>query len=68
MPGFELIGDEEFSEIKHLFDHSKILRHGFDDARNDIYKVKEFEEAFAKKWKFHMRLLLLLVPLHCELH
>ena len=50
MPGFELIGDEEFSEIKHLFDHSKILfRHGFDDARNDIYKVKEFEEAFAKK-------------------
>ena len=25
MPGFELIGDEEFSEIKHLFDHSKIL-------------------------------------------
>ena len=24
MPGFELIGDEEFSEIQHLFEKSKI--------------------------------------------
>jgi 8-amino-3,8-dideoxy-alpha-D-manno-octulosonate transaminase len=52
MPGFELIGKEEFAEIKHLFDESKILfRHSFDHLRNDIYKVKEFEEAFAKRMK-----------------
>ena len=45
MPGFELIGEEEFKEIKHLFDESKILfRHSFEHLRNDIYKVKEFEE------------------------
>ena len=52
MPGFELIGKEEFAEIKHLFDESKILfRHSFDHLRNNIYKVKEFEEAFSKRMK-----------------
>ena len=30
MPGFEVIGKEEFDELKHLFDESKILfRHSF---------------------------------------
>ena len=39
MPGFELIGKEEFAEIKHLFDESKILfRHSFEHLRNNIYK------------------------------
>ena len=52
MPGFEVIGKEEFAEIKHLFDKSKILfRHSFDHLRNEVYKVKEFEEAFAKRMK-----------------
>jgi len=52
MPGFELIGKEEFAEIKHLFDESKILfRHSFDHLRNNIYKVKEFEKAFAKRMR-----------------
>ena len=52
MPGFELIGKEEFAEIKHLFDESKILfRHSFSHLRNNIYKVKEFEEAFSKRMK-----------------
>ena len=50
MPGFELIGKEEFAEIKHLFDESKILfRNSFDHLRNNIYKVKEFEKAFADR-------------------
>ena len=41
MPGFELIGKEEFAEIEHLFKESKILfRHSFDHLRNNIYKVK----------------------------
>lgn len=52
MPGFEVIGKEEFDEIKHLFDESRILfRHSFDHLRNNIYKVKEFEEAFADRMK-----------------
>jgi len=52
MPGYELIGEEEFAEIKHLFDKSKILfRHSFDYIRNNIFKVKEFEEAFANRMK-----------------
>jgi 8-amino-3,8-dideoxy-alpha-D-manno-octulosonate transaminase len=50
MPGYELLGKEEFSEIKHLFDNSKILfRHSFENLRNGIYKVKEFEKAFADR-------------------
>jgi 8-amino-3,8-dideoxy-alpha-D-manno-octulosonate transaminase len=50
MPGFEVIGKEEFEEIKHLFDESKILfRHSFDHLRNNIYKVKEFEKVFAER-------------------
>ncbi len=52
MPGFELIGDEELNEIKHLFDKSKILfRHSFDDLRNNIYKVKDFERLFSDRMK-----------------
>ena len=52
MPGYELIGPEEFNEIKHLFDESGILfRHSFDHLRNNIYKVKEFEKAFAKRMR-----------------
>ncbi len=52
MPGFELIGDEELSEINHLFQDSRILfRHSFDHLRNGIYKVKEFEADFAKRMK-----------------
>lgn len=49
MPGFELIGKEEQNEINHLFDNSGILfRHGFDNLRNGIYKVQEFEKNFAE--------------------
>ncbi len=52
MPGFELIGNEEFSELEHLFNKSKILfRHSFDGLRNNIYKVKDFEEKFARHMK-----------------
>ena len=49
MPGFELIGAEEFGEIHEIFDRGGILfRHGFDALRNGCYKVREFETAFAK--------------------
>ncbi len=50
MPGFELIGDEEFLEVKEVFDKSRILfRHSFDPLRNGVYKVKDFEQAFAQR-------------------
>ena len=52
MPGYEIIGDEELNQIKHLFEESRILfRHSFDNLRNDIYKVKEFEDSFAKRMR-----------------
>ena len=47
MPGFELIGKEEFAEIKHLFDKSKILfRHSFDHLRDNdsILSKKSLKE------------------------
>ena len=47
MPGFELIGEEEFLEVKSVFDDSGILfRHSFDNLRNGVFKVKDFESAF----------------------
>ncbi|MDA9888899.1 DegT/DnrJ/EryC1/StrS family aminotransferase [Flavobacteriaceae bacterium] len=51
MPGFEVIGEEEYKEIRDLFENSKILfRHGFDKIRNDIYKVRDFEKKFSEKF------------------
>lgn len=49
MPGFELIGKEEHEELNDLMTNSGILfRHGFDALRNNVYKVKEFENNFAE--------------------
>ncbi len=49
MPGYEVIGSEEFAEVQDVFDRGGILfRHGFDALRNNCYKVKEFEQNFAK--------------------
>ncbi len=49
MPGFEVIGSEEFDEVKDVFDRGGVLfRHGFDAIRNDCYKTKEFEQEFSK--------------------
>ena len=48
MPGYEVLGNEELVEIKKIFDNGGILfRHGFDNLRNDCFKVKEFEKEFA---------------------
>jgi 8-amino-3,8-dideoxy-alpha-D-manno-octulosonate transaminase len=49
MPGFEVIGSEELEQVTEVFQKSGVLfRHSFDDLRNGIYKVREFERAFAK--------------------
>jgi len=50
MPGFELIGPEELGQVTDVFSRSRILfRHGFDALRNGVFKVREFEQAFAAK-------------------
>ena len=50
MPGYEIIGKEEFKEIKDIFDNGGVLfRHGFEHSRNGTYKVSQFEKAFSKK-------------------
>lgn len=49
MPGYEVIGSEELAEVQDVFNRGGILfRHGFDALRNNCYKVKEFEQTFAK--------------------
>ena len=50
MPGFELIGKEEKKQIESIFQNGGVLfRHGFDNLRNGTFKVKEFEQKFAKR-------------------
>jgi 8-amino-3,8-dideoxy-alpha-D-manno-octulosonate transaminase len=50
MPGFELIDDAELAEITELFTKSGVLfRHGFDAQRNGVFKVRDFEHAFATR-------------------
>ena len=52
MPGFELIGKEEQAEIDDIFRRGGVLfRHSFDALRNDCYKVRDFERAFADYMK-----------------
>jgi 8-amino-3,8-dideoxy-alpha-D-manno-octulosonate transaminase len=52
VPGFEVVGAEEQAEINDIFARGGVLfRHGFDALRNDCYKVREFESAFASYMK-----------------
>jgi 8-amino-3,8-dideoxy-alpha-D-manno-octulosonate transaminase len=53
MPGFELVGREELAEIAEIFEKGRGVqfRFGFDQLRNGIFKVCEFENAFASKMK-----------------
>jgi 8-amino-3,8-dideoxy-alpha-D-manno-octulosonate transaminase len=51
MPGFEVFGKEEQEAINELFDKNGgiLLAHSFDPVRNGIYRVREFEKAFASR-------------------
>ncbi len=52
MPGFEVLDKSELKEIQDIFENGSILfRHGFDEKRNNCFKVKEFENNFAKRMK-----------------
>jgi len=49
MPGYELIGKSERDAVNEVFDRGGILyRYGFDDARKQVFRVAEFEQAFAR--------------------
>jgi 8-amino-3,8-dideoxy-alpha-D-manno-octulosonate transaminase len=51
MPGFEVIGSEENAAVAEIFDQSNgvLFAHGFANLRNNRYRVREFERAFAAK-------------------
>ena len=51
MPGFEVFGKEEQQAINELFEKNGgiLFAHAFDSIRNGIYRVREFETAFAKR-------------------
>ena len=47
MPGFEVFGEEEKKQVLDVFDTGVLFRYEFDQQRQGVYKVKEFEQAFA---------------------
>jgi 8-amino-3,8-dideoxy-alpha-D-manno-octulosonate transaminase len=49
MPGFEVFGKEEQEAINKIFELNGgiLFAHGFDAMRNGVYRVREFEKAFA---------------------
>lgn len=50
MPGFELVGKEERDAVNDVFDKGGVLyRYGWDEKRQRIYRVDNFEKAFADK-------------------
>lgn len=51
MPGFEVFGEEERQAINELFDLNGgiLFAHGFDAMRKGVYRVREFERAFAAR-------------------
>jgi 8-amino-3,8-dideoxy-alpha-D-manno-octulosonate transaminase len=48
MPGFEVFGDKEKQEIMDVLGTGVLFRYEFGEQRNGIYKVRTFEENFAK--------------------
>ena len=52
MPGYEVIGAEEKEAVVSIFDEGGgiLFRHGFESSRGGSFKVKDFEEAFQKRF------------------
>jgi len=48
MAGAELIGKEEIKEVMDVLETGILMRYGFDKERRGVFKVREFEEAFAR--------------------
>ncbi|MFC1674058.1 DegT/DnrJ/EryC1/StrS family aminotransferase [Pseudomonadota bacterium] len=51
MPGFEVVGKEERDAVLEVFDKygGVMFAHGFDAMRGGSFKVRELEDAFAKR-------------------
>lgn len=49
MPGFEIFGAEERKQVNDVLETGVLMRYGFDGMRNNHWKAKEFEKAFAKR-------------------
>ena len=49
MPGFEIFGAEERKQVNDVLETGVLMRYGFDGMRNNHWKAKEFETAFAKR-------------------
>ena len=48
MAGAELIGKEEIKEVMDVLKTGVFARYAFDNERQGIWKVRDFEKAFAK--------------------
>ncbi|SDP04769.1 DegT/DnrJ/EryC1/StrS family aminotransferase [Desulforhopalus singaporensis] len=48
MPGFEVFGEEEKQQIMDVLDTGVLFRYEFNEQRQGVFKVKEFEEKFAR--------------------
>ncbi len=51
MPGFEVFGAEERKQVNDVLESGVLMRYGFDGMRNNHWKAKEFEMAFAKQMR-----------------
>ena len=49
MPGFEIFGEEEKKEIMDVLNTGVLFRYEFNEQRKGIFKVRQFEEAFAEQ-------------------
>jgi 8-amino-3,8-dideoxy-alpha-D-manno-octulosonate transaminase len=48
MPGYEVIGEEEKAEVLDVLSRGVLFRYEFHEKRQGIYKVEQFEKAFAE--------------------
>tara|TARA_B100000989_G_scaffold68850_1_gene48009 strand:- start:28510 stop:29676 length:1167 start_codon:yes stop_codon:yes gene_type:complete len=51
MPGYELVGKEEQEQLNEIFKTSNgvLFAHGFNNLRNNRFRVREFENKFSSK-------------------
>jgi len=48
MAGREVFGKEELEEVQDVLKRGVLFRYGFDEERKGVFKVRQFEEAFAR--------------------
>ena len=51
MPGFEVFGEEEKREVMQVLESGVLFRYGFEEQRGEQWKVRQFEEAFARLFR-----------------